>query len=165
MQMLVSDLELATATEIRWHWAAGYRATSHNNAFFYKLMKAPYITAPCTSWETPSRLPVERYHAASTDAAMWPNRDAFRKSSNAALWRRKKKRVSLMIISLHRLNEMKIEPHSSVARRGFPHWDDKSPGCTSHHHSHLKQLVQSISPRPCGPSARSHGTSLNRSGR
>lgn len=72
MQILVSDLELAPVIEIRWHWAAGYSATAHNNAFFTKLMKASYVTALSTSWDTPSRLPVERYHAASTDAATWP---------------------------------------------------------------------------------------------
>ncbi len=85
MQMLGSDLELATVIEIRCHWAAGYSATVHNKAFFTELMKASYITARSTSWDTPSRLPVERYQAASTDAATWPNLDAFRNCWNAAI--------------------------------------------------------------------------------
>ena len=69
MQILGPDLELATVIEIGRPRAAGYGATAHNKAFLTKLMKASYITALSTSRETPSRHPVERYQAASTDAA------------------------------------------------------------------------------------------------
>lgn len=108
MQMLGSDLELATVIEIRCHWAAGYSATAHNKAFFTKLMKASYITALSTSWDTPSRLPVERYQATSTDAATWPSRDAFRKCWNAA------------VCGSHRMHQLIDRARSGIK----PHFDD-----------------------------------------
>lgn len=165
--MLSSDLELATVIEIRCHQAAGYSATAHNKAFFTKLMKASYITALATSWDTPSRLPVERYQAASTDADTWPNWDAFRNCSNAALCCSNRKYISSLIApgqwQYYICLDVKIEPHSSMVCPGSSHWDDKLPGCTSHHHSHLKQLVGSISLHFCGRSIQSHSTSPSHS--
>lgn len=103
MQILGSDLELATVIEIRCHWAAGYSATAHNKAFFTRLMKSSYITALSTSWDTPSRLPVERYQAASTDAATWPSRDAFRNCWKAAVCGSCGKYISSLIT--HRISD------------------------------------------------------------
>ena len=137
MQILGSDLELATVIEIRCHWAAGYSATAHNKAFFTELMKASYITARSTSWDTPSRLPVERYQATSTDAGTWPNRDALRNCWNAAVcgsYRKDSIEKTSATWVYQICDETKfgrcagLEPHSSTGCLGFSHWDDKSPG-------------------------------------
>lgn len=89
---------------MRCHWAAGYSATAHNKAFFTKLMKTSYITAISASWDTPSSLPVERYQATSTDAAAWPNLDAFRNCWNAAVCGSRRNYKSSLIVPVMKLN-------------------------------------------------------------
>lgn len=85
MQILASAIKWAAVTEFRCPLTAGKNATGQNKSTVSELMKSAYMTAVSTSWDTPSRFPVERYHATSTDAPMWPCREAFRNRWNAAV--------------------------------------------------------------------------------